>query len=97
MTTILTAEPIRGSAFARKRARQSSSAVPSPPLTKYFDILLLHGESAVMHYFDRLSSSDTKTVARSGAMAVSLWDPGAVLREIGRLLEEWLDKLSASA
>jgi hypothetical protein len=75
----LIAVPIRGWAFALKRARRSSSAVPSPPLTEYFHILSLRGNNAVISHFDRLSSSDTETVARSGPMAVSVRNPGSVL------------------
>jgi hypothetical protein len=57
------AAPISGSALALSRARQSSSVVPSPLSTEYFDILSLHDNSAVISHFDPLNSSDTKTVA----------------------------------
>jgi hypothetical protein len=74
-----------------------SSAPPSPPLTEYFDILSLHDDSAMTSHFDRLSSSDTKIVAASGPMAVSVRKRESVVKDTGYLLEEWLGNLSVSA
>ena len=59
IAAIVTAAPECFSAFALRRARNSSSARQSPPGTRCFDILSAPDTSDVTSHFDGLSSNET--------------------------------------